>query len=398
MKRSFSATVLILVLSLGLYGIAAGAVPALYGNVAGKLPRETVSVTVPSPLVVVPTPGVIVTTPPSEIIPIAFSITFPEHPWKIETVNKSKEETSAVSSPILEDRLRLDYEKAVTSSRSEEHGCERVHYRILPPSTANILPYEVCPDGYLITNAGAVHEIPDFAPSLYDTAFGTRYIKIDAPLISDDKLDSVIRGLSDVFLLYRADAPDEIQKHIKLATVEGLNAYWKDGGERYVSLPEEQVEALIRDSRSFTAYSVISMPFFHYTATAPYGPGVEVSQTLLLPSQEKLTYEELRTVLQCRLAAVSHRDALLLTARDVNTDENGGDENAFWYVANLSPDTDLDAIRRWISADGNSQAIDTSASVYHFRHDGIYHFLLDEKTQTVTETLLYAPSFEIRLT
>ena len=393
--KAILAAALVIALSLGLYLTALGVLPALYGAAVGRIPQSTgdfivtalpyIDETIPPIIEIIP--PVIVTPDDFFTDPIIYHITFPDEPWDIRTPDSDDERESCVSSPTYENRLLRDYENTVRPNYDEgfddgmtDHKCRNVHYVITPPAESGMDPYEVCLDGYLITADGIARRIPDFNAGIYEIAYNERYIKIPYEWEAA-ALDPAIAALTETYYRYRNDRPDDMFLVANLASPEGVMRYWSGQKTDYQSLSEEQFTALLYDSvTQLMTFDLLQMPAIHVQVSgANVSALIEAPANSILPQYSGTDYSEtLRPLMAYRLLLVSHPDAYLW----------GSEYENLFYVTDLSEDSDMDAIRRWIK-DGNVIDMTQDAVVFEITSNVVYRHHYDSQTRTSTTHVVF---------
>jgi hypothetical protein len=393
--KAILAAALVIALSLGLYLTALGVLPALYGAAVGRIVQSTgdVLVTLP-PFIDETNPPIIEIIPPEIVTPddfftdsIIYHITFPDEPWDIRTPDSDDERESCVSSPTYEKRILRDYENTVHPNDDEgiddgmtDHKCRNVHYVITPPAESGMDPYEVCLDGYLITADGIARRIPDFNAGIYEIAYNERYIKIPYEWEAA-ALDPAIAALTETYYRYRNDRPDDMFLVANLASPEGVMRYWSKQKTDYQSLSEEQFTALLYDSvTQLMTFDLLQMPAIHVQVSgANVSALIDAPANLLLPQSGDIVYgDALRQLLAYRLLLVSHPDAYLW----------GSEYENLFYVTDLSEDSDMDAIRRWIK-DGNVIDMTQDTVVFEITNNSVCRFDYDSQTGSSTVEVVF---------
>jgi len=388
--KAILAAVLVIALSLGLYLTALGVLPALYGAAVGRIVQSTGDVLVTLPPVIDKTdPPIIEIIPPDDFFTdsIVYHITFPDEPWDIRTPDSHDERESCVSSPTYEKRLLRDYEKTVYPNDDEaiddgmtNHKCRNVHFVITPPAESGMDPYEVCLDGYLITADGIARKIPDFNAGIYEIAYNERYIKIPYEWKSW-RPDPAIAALTETYYRYRNDRPDDMFLVANLASPEGVMRYWSQQKTDYQSLSEKQFVALLNDSVELMTFDILHMPEIHVQVSgANVSALIDAPANLLLPQSGDIVYgDALRQLLAYRLLLVSHPDAYLW----------GSEYENLFYVTDLSEDSDMDAIRRWIK-DGDITDMTQDAVVFEVTKSGVLRYTYHHETRDCTIEAVFA--------
>lgn len=388
--KAILAAALVIALSLGLYLTALGVLPSLYGAAVGRIVQSNGDFIVTELPVIDKTTTPIVIIPPVEITtpdgfyaePIIYHITFPDQPWDIRTPDDEDERESCVSSPTYENWLLRDYEKTVYPNDDEaiddgvtDHKCRNVHYVITPPAESGMDPYEVCLDGFLITSGGIARRIPDFSADIYEFAYNERYIKVPYEWEAE-ALDPAIAALTETYYRYRNDRPDDMFLVANLASPEGVMRYWSEQKTDYQSLSEEQFTALLYDSvTQLMTFDLLQMPAIHVQVSgANVSALIDAPANSILPQYGGLDYgDTLRQLMAYRLLLVSHPDAYLW----------GSEYENLFYVTDLSEDSDMDAIRRWIK-DGDITDMTQDAVVFEVTETGVLRYAYHHETRDCT--------------
>ncbi len=392
--KAILAAALVIAFSLGLYLAVLGILPALYGAAVGRIAQSTDGLIV-SPPILFPPPTVETTAPPVEsttpgedgIEPLVYYMAFPEAPWDIRTTDTDDKRATAVSALALEERLQHDYRETIEADGEPDHKCRNVHYVITPPAEFGMDPYEVCLEGFLITADGVARKIPDFDVAIYETAHRERYIKI--PYERENvSLDPAIASLTETYFRYRDDRPDDMMSVACLGSPEGVMHYWSKQETDYQSLSEEQFMALLTDSVELMTFDILHMPEIHVQVS-----GANVSATIsapanyLLPQYGGTVYgDALRQLLAYRLLLVSHSDAYWW---------GSGQANLF-YLTDLSEDSDMDAIRQWLTT-GDTAAMTHDTVAFEVTETGVlrhtfHHTNCEYIVEVVFQTNITLPS------
>ncbi len=373
MKRKvILATALVITLSLGGYLVVASAVPTLYGAMAGRHAQDTVAIPgifwTPGDLWVdtdlATSPATTAPDPTVDGTLIAYYVAFPEAPWVIQSTDSDDERESAVSSFSYEEHLLNDYGETIETDGEPDHKCGNMHYRITPPAELGILSYEVCLDGYLITEKGLSYRIPGFDAAIYETAYQERYIKIPYEWDSGG-LDPAIAALTETYYYYRNNNPSQMTSVACLGSHERVMDYWREQKTDYQSLSEESFMALLQDSAALLAFfDVLHMPAINVQVSGvDLSVIIEASANLLLPQGGIVSRDALRQLLAYRLLLVSHPDAYMW----------GGEYPNLFYVTDLSETHNMEAIRSWLKY-GDTTAMTHDTVAFEVTETGVFRY------------------------
>jgi hypothetical protein len=399
--KAILAATLVIALSLGLYLTALGVLPALYGAAVGRIVQSSGDFIVTTPPFIDETIPPVVILPPIQSTtpdgffaePIIYHITFPDQPWEIRTPDAEDERESCVSYPTYENWFLRDYENTVHPSYDEaiddgmtDHKCRNVHYVITPPAESGMDPYEVCLDGFLITADGIARRIPDFSADIYEIAHKERYIKIPYER-ETAALDPAIAALTETYFLYRDDRPNDMTSVACLGRAEGVGNYWCQQKTDYQSLSEEQFTALLNDSAELMTFAVLNMPEINVQIAGPnVSITISVPANFILPQSGVVYGDALRQLLAYRLLLVSHPDAYLW----------GSEYENLFYVTDLSEDTDMTAIRRWIK-DGDISDMIRDTVVFEVTETGVLRYDYHHEAREYTVTAIYDTAITLPL-
>jgi len=166
-----------------------------------------------------------------------------------------------------------------------------------------------------------------------------------------------------------------------LASPEGVMRYWSQQKTDYQSLSEKQFVALLNDSVELMTFDILHMPEIHVQVSgANVSALIDAPANLLLPQSGDIVYgDALRQLLAYRLLLVSHPDAYLW----------GSEYENLFYVTDLSEDSDMDAIRRWIK-DGDITDMTQDAVVFEVTKSGVLRYTYHHETRDCTIEAVFA--------